>query len=84
MTQFRFKVMAPETREPIQHVRVEPAPDWDDFKEFVEQYIESTGAEIKVADYGMDRHQIDYELDGERYLMHYEHYTQSVWIEPKK
>ncbi len=63
-------------------LKITPEPDWDDFKDFVAQFMSEQGAEIKASDYGMDRHQIDYELDGKRFLMHYEHYTQSVWIEP--
>lgn len=79
---FSFKVLPPETQEKVQHVSVSPIPDWDDFKEFAQEFIEAEGAEIKATDYGMDRHQIDYEKEGKRFHLHYEHYSQSVWIEP--
>lgn len=81
-TQYNFKILAPETKEQTQHVIVSPAPDWDDFKAFSEQFIEHQGATVISTDYGMDRHQVDYELEGKRFRLNYEHYTQSVWIEP--
>jgi len=67
----------------ITHISISPEPDWDDFSEFAAQFIADIGAEVRAEDYGMDRHQVDYELNGERYLLHYEHYSQSVWTEPQ-
>jgi hypothetical protein len=65
----------------VLHIEVSPKPDWDNFKACAEQFIAVIEAEIKAVDYGMDRHQVDFELIGSRYLLQYEHYTQAVWVE---
>ncbi|GAB2999321.1 DUF3630 family protein [Psychrosphaera aestuarii] len=80
MTKFTYSLTTNDETN-ITQLSISPEPDWDDFKEFAAQFVADVGADVRAEDYGMDRHQVDYELNGERFLLHYEHYSQSVWIE---
>lgn len=84
MQTYQYQILPIENEQPVQHISIQPVPDWDDFEVFAAQLMRDLGADIKSTDYGMDRHQVDYELDGARYLLHYEHYSQSIWIEHHK
>lgn len=77
----QFFVPEPSDLEDVMELQVSPQPDWDDFKLFVDWFLQEIEGELKVADYGMDRHQVDFEKAGLRYLLNYEHYTQAIWIE---
>ena len=65
----------------IQIIDVEPMPDWGEFSHFVEQFIAEHHATIIEQDYGMDRHQIRYQQGSHEYLLQFEHYSESIWIE---
>lgn len=60
---------------------VTPFPDWQEFPAFVDFYLDKIGAEMLEKDSGMDRHQIRFKVDGERWLLQFEHYSESIWLE---
>lgn len=68
-------------RAPIAIVEVTPLPDWEEFSDFVDYFIANEEANVIEQDYGMDRHQIRYRKNGHQYILQFEHYTQSIWIE---
>ncbi len=74
------KQLRPELN--IALLEVTPFPDWQAFPEFVEEFIAAENAEVVVQDYGMDRYQIRYRKKGKQYILQFEHYTDSIWIEP--
>ena len=78
MTKYVYKKIK---QDDIVLLDVTPKPDWQDFPEFVKQFIQDENADMVVQDYGMDRHQVHFDLDGQRYILQYEHYTDSVWVE---
>ena len=65
----------------IAMLKVTPFPDWQAFPDFVKQFIAAEEADVIVQDYGMDRHQIRYRKKGKQYILQFEHYTDSIWIE---
>lgn len=60
---------------------VSPQPDWEDFTEFVSEFVDQEQGRIIEQDYGMDRHQIRYDVGNVRYILQYEHYSESIWVE---
>ena len=60
---------------------VHPLPDWQEFETFVSQFMEDSGAQLIEYDTGMDRHQVRYRYKGHQYVLQFEHYSQSIWIE---
>jgi hypothetical protein len=56
-------------------------PDWDEFSLFVEQFLLAENATLVDKDYGMDRHQVRFRLAEKQYVMQFEHYTDSIWVE---
>jgi hypothetical protein len=68
-------------RAPIAIVEVTPLPEWEEFSDFVDYFIANEDAKVIEQDYGMDRHQIRYRKGGHQYILQFEHYTQSIWIE---
>ena len=60
---------------------VSPQPDWEDFTEFVSEFVDQEHGRIIEQDYGMDRHQIRYDVGNVRYILQYEHYSESIWVE---
>lgn len=65
----------------VTKVEVAPVPDWEDFGEFVQVFIKQEGASLIAQDMGMDRHQIRYRKGQHQYILQFEHYTDSIWIE---
>jgi len=78
MADFQYKLVK---RGDITFVEVSPHPDWQEFKSFVEQFIAEQQVQLVELDTGMDRHQLRYRLNGHQYVMQFEHYTDSIWIE---
>ena len=68
-----FENVSPDQAVPSITIAVTPQPDWDNFVECAEQLIAELGGVVKAEDYGMDRHQFDFERNGSRYLLQYEH-----------
>ena len=66
----------------IAMLEVTPFPDWQAFPDFAEQFMAQEQADVVVKDYGMDRHQVRYRKKGKQYILQFEHYTDSIWIEP--
>ena len=65
----------------ITTVIVQPHPDWDEFGQFVDEFIECEKATLVAQDLGMDRHQVRYKKGERQYILQFEHYTNSIWIE---
>jgi putative IMPACT (imprinted ancient) family translation regulator len=65
----------------ITNVIVQPHPDWDEFDKFVDMFINNEGASLIAQDLGMDRHQVRYKKGEHQYILQFEHYSNSVWIE---
>ena len=65
----------------VVNVKANPHPDWDEFEQFVEIFIENEGASIVAQDIGMDRHQVRYRRGDKQYILQFEHYTNSIWID---
>ncbi|NVK24259.1 MAG: DUF3630 family protein [Gammaproteobacteria bacterium] len=78
MTKYQYKKL---TQDNVVMLTVTPKPDWQDFGEFVAQFISQENGKIIEQDCGMDRHQVRYDVAGERLILQYEHYTDSIWIE---
>lgn len=65
----------------VVNVNVTPHPDWDEFIQFVEVFVNNEGVNLIAQDLGMDRHQIRYRKGEHQYILQFEHYTNSIWIE---
>jgi len=65
----------------VTYLQVSPFPDWSEFKGFCRHFIAKEGASLIEEDYGMDRHQVRYRIDNHQYILQFEHYTDSIWIE---
>lgn len=65
----------------ITKLDVNPMPDWEDFNDFVSVFLEQEAGTLVESDYGMDRHQVRYQVGASRYVLQYEHYSQSIWLE---
>jgi len=78
MATFQYKFIK---RGEVTMVEVLPHPDWQDFQLFVEQFIAEQNVKMVELDTGMDRHQFRYRVNGHQYVMQFEHYTDSIWIE---
>lgn len=63
------------------NLNVMPHPDWEDFDQFVEVFIINEGVDLIAQDFGMDRHQVRYRKGDHQYILQFEHYTNSIWIE---
>lgn len=68
-------------QEDIILLTVSPMPDWQDFEQFVSFFLQQEGAVVVAQDYGVDRHQVRYRVGNRQYILQYEHYTESVWVE---
>lgn len=68
-------------KQDIAVVEVTPMPDWEEFTHFVAQFIAAEDAKLVDQDYGMDRHQVRYRIGQHQYILQFEHYTDSIWIE---
>jgi hypothetical protein len=62
-------------------VNVEPQPDWDEFEQFIDLFLENEGVIWISQDLGMDRHQVRYRKGDKQFILQYEHYSNSIWIE---
>lgn len=62
-------------------LHIQPMPDWQDFELFVQHFLQMEQGVLISQDQGMDRHQIRYRIGNQRFLLQFEHYTESVWIE---
>lgn len=62
-------------------IDVTPMPDWQEFEQFLNQFVEQENAQLLNKDLGMDRHQARLIIANKRYLMHFEHYTNSIWLD---
>lgn len=60
---------------------VSPQPDWDEFDDFVQLFLTNEAATLISKDTGMDRHQVRYRKAQRQYILQFEHYTNSIWIE---
>ena len=60
---------------------VSPMPDWQEFGDFVQEFLSEQGARLIEQDMGMDRHQVRYRLGQKQYVLQFEHYSESIWIE---
>ena len=78
MTDFKYRLVK---RGEVTFVEVNPHPDWQEFKPFVEQFVAEQGVQLVELDTGMDRHQFRYRHNAHQYVMQFEHYTDSIWIE---
>jgi hypothetical protein len=65
----------------VTNVEVTPHPDWEEFDQFVELFIYHEGATLIAQDIGMDRHQVRYRKGQHQFILQFEHYTGSIWIE---
>ena len=74
--QFKFRKTADCTL-----VEVTPRPDWAEFEGFVTQFLQDLDATLVEQDYGMDRHQVRYRVGNAQYVLQFEHYTDSIWVE---
>lgn len=63
------------------NINVTPHPDWEEFDQFVQVFIHNEEAVIISQDLGMDRHQVRYRKGEHQYILQFEHYTNSIWIE---
>lgn len=82
MTKYQYsKTEQKQEQRTITILEVSPQPDWEDFTEFVSEFVEQEQGRIVEQDYGMDRHQIRYDVDNVRYILQYEHYSESIWVE---
>lgn len=70
-----------KTQEDIVLLEVSPMPDWQEFGEFIEVFLLNEKAQLIANDYGMDRHQVRYRINDRSYILQFEHYTGSIWIE---
>lgn len=78
MTQFKY------SREKTDNgwlLTVTPFPDWQEFEQFSEAFLAQEGAHFVAKDSGMDRHQVRFTIGRQSFLMHFEHYTESIWVE---
>ena len=78
MTQFRYKF---RPKGDIILLDVSPMPDWQEFGDFVQEFLSEQGARLIEQDMGMDRHQVRYRLGQKQYVLQFEHYCESIWIE---
>lgn len=62
-------------------LQVSPFPDWQEFEGFVTEFIQQEQGQLVEQDYGMDRHQIRYQIGSSRWVLQFEHYSESIWIE---
>jgi hypothetical protein len=62
-------------------LEVSPPVDWQDFDRFCDWYLQHEGAELVSKDLGMDRHQVRYRVGEKQFILQFEHYTESIWIE---
>ena len=60
---------------------VSPMPDWQEFGDFVQEFLSEQGARLIEQDMGMDRYQVRYRLGQKQYVLQFEHYCESIWIE---
>jgi len=65
----------------IIRVCVDPKPDWDEFEQFVDLFLKNEDVILIAQDLGMDRHQVRYRKEEKQFILQYEHYTDSIWIE---
>lgn len=77
--EFRFEKIQ---QQDITLLNISPMPDWQDFDDFVEYFLNQEKATLVAKDSGMDRHQVRYRVGAEGFILHFEHYSESVWIEP--
>lgn len=76
MYQYRF-----EPSGNIIKINVSPFPDWQEFEAFAEMLMDNESMQLVDCDKGMDRFQYRLTWRNERYLLQYEHYTDSIWLE---
>ena len=82
MNKYSYKKLEQtQDRETVVLLTVSPQPDWEDFTEFVKEFVEQEQGRVVEQDYGMDRHQIRYDVGNVRYILQYEHYSDSIWVE---
>ena len=62
-------------------VDVSPKPDWGEFDDFIQQFLNDLDAKLVEQDLGMDRHQVRYRVADKQYVLQFEHYTDSIWVE---
>lgn len=62
-------------------VHVTPFPDWQEFGQFADFLIQNENMTLLEKDIGMDRYQFRVEWQGKRFLLQFEHYTDSIWLE---
>lgn len=62
-------------------VEVVPMPDNDEFVDFAHQFVVDQQGELVVIDSGLDRHQCRYTIGDHQYVLNYEFYTDSIWLE---
>lgn len=60
---------------------VKPFPDWQEFDGFCEQFLTQEGAQLIEKDCGMDRHQVRFRIGKLQFILQFEHYTESIWVE---
>tara|TARA_Y100000310_G_C19944571_1_gene474083 strand:- start:144 stop:389 length:246 start_codon:yes stop_codon:yes gene_type:complete len=63
------------------YLQVSPFPDWSEFESFCQFFLSKEDAVLVEADYGMDRHQVRYRIGSNQFVLQFEHYTDSIWIE---
>ena len=78
MTQFQY---SREKTDSGWLLTVTPFPDWQEFEQFCCEFITQEGATLISKDSGMDRHQVRFSIGRQSFLMHFEHYTESIWVE---
>lgn len=60
---------------------VTPMPDWQEFDVFCEQFLTAEHGKLIEKDYGMDRHQVRFRVGKHQYILQFEHYSESIWVE---
>ncbi|MBU2880389.1 DUF3630 family protein [Psychrosphaera sp. B3R10] len=65
----------------VWQLSVVPFPDWQDFDEFTAEFLAVEKAKLIEKNYGLDLHQIRFRLGQHQYVLHFEHYTESIWVE---